>query len=92
MQELLVFNQSVLQRISQPSEIALHYTPIIAYYRFLRLTYLYIIFINDSLLPAQHEIWPRALTKSRDFISGLPMLLALITIGVQIDLKNPDDV
>lgn len=26
------------------------------------------------------------------FIAGLPMLLALIAIGVQIDLKNPDDV
>lgn len=54
MQELSVFNQSVLQKNSQSSEIALHHTPIIAYYRFLRLTYLYIIYINDSLLPAQH--------------------------------------
>lgn len=35
-----------------------------------------------------HQEWSRDLC----FISGLPMLLALIAIGVQIDLKNPDDV
>lgn len=34
----------------------------------------------------------RSLARVLLFIAGLPMLLALIAIGVQIDLKNPDDV
>lgn len=34
----------------------------------------------------------RPLARVLLFIAGLPMLLALIAIGVQIDLKNPDDV
>ena len=35
-----------------------------------------------------HQEWSRDVY----FIPGLPLLLALIAIGVQIDLKNPDDV
>ena len=38
------------------------------------------------------QLLQRSLARLLLFIAGLPMLLALIAIGVQIDLKNPDDV